>query len=108
MRELIEGKVIVKSGTIRTSRNFQTASWWEKLELDEGEYEFKVDRPGGYMYWASVPGTIIEDYFASSFGGASVQSYDRKKNEGRRSTYSVFRYDYQLKDEPVVTLEGES
>ena len=97
-------KVTVKPGTIVVDRGFQTASWWRKLELDPGEYEFKESSHGSGMFWASIPGTVIEDYFASNFAGASYQPYDTKKNTGQKAGYSVMRYRYQLED---FTLTSE-
>lgn len=106
-RDPIEGATVtVEPDTVVTDRSFQTASWWSKLALEPGVYEFK--RNGSTdMYWATIPGTIIEDYFASSFAGANVQPYDRTKNAGKPGSYSVMRYGYQLREIPNVTLAPE-
>jgi hypothetical protein len=96
-------KVIVEPGTVVTDRSFQTASWWRTLELTPGEYEFER-HSNTSMWWATIPGIIIEDYFASNFAGASYQPYDKLKNKGQPANYGIMRYDYQLKEEPEVML----
>lgn len=106
MSDVTGATVTVEADTIVTDRSFQTASWWRTIRLDPGTYEFKRNGTTS-MYWASIPGTIIEDYFPSSFAGASVQPYDKTKNSGKRASYGIMRYDYQLREIPNVTIATE-
>jgi hypothetical protein len=95
--------VIVKPGTVVIDRGFETASWWRKLELEPGTYEFKHHAIG--MYWATIPGKIIEDFFPSSLFGYTG-TYDRTKNADKPANYSIMRYRYQLEQNRKVELNA--
>jgi hypothetical protein len=103
------GTVTIEPGTIR-DRSYETASWYKRIELDPGEYEvfalletlgsgaredLKGKRQIAWIVY-TIPGTVIEDNFPSSFGGFQFGSYDKSKNAGERETWSAQIYPHSI------------
>lgn len=101
-RNQLTALVHVPEGTVVTNRDYATACWWAKLELQPGTYEMRADSRHGltYMNWCSIPGTILDCSFASGFGGMYYPNRENDKRKiGRTEHYSVFRYAHNLEDQ---------
>jgi hypothetical protein len=96
--------VTIMEPTEYVDRGFQTASWWEKVTLDPGTYEVVPWSNLPYYNHFKVPATIVSDYFAANFAGASYQPYDSFKNAGKRTAKWVgFPPTYELKNGEVLS-----
>jgi hypothetical protein len=98
-------KVVVPPNSQYTKRNYETASWWTKYDLQPGEYEvingFTPKRSYGWGF--QVPGVIVEDNFPSSFGYGTTLPYDRNKNTGKEViVWHPFPDDYLHDDEEAI------
>jgi hypothetical protein len=105
--------IVVPEPIVVVDRSFETAAWSVTLTLDAGEYEMRPPerRYGQHPdydprlhegWWGRVPGTVVEDYFASLWGGVPISPYDRFKNAGSRDrSYPVHTYGYHFKDSDV-------
>lgn len=98
----VNGKVVVLPGTVRTDRSFECARWWNEVELTPGTYDLVKSQPGTSMNWARIPGKTLRDNFSASLG-AHTLPYDKFKNAGKDSSYSVMMYDHQLAKLPDAT-----
>src|SRR6478752_2097 len=80
-----------------TNRGFATASWYEVLNVTPGTYDIvatyrRNERTGELVaeptdYSIKVDGTIVRDFFGSSFGGVGFGHYDGAANAGKATSY---------------------
>lgn len=99
------GTVTITEAYEITNRGFATASWWETLTVTPGTYDIvaeyrRNERTGNWVaepesYRITVAGTIVADFFGSSFYGVGFGTYDGKANAGKETTYGYFLYGYQ-------------
>ena len=106
------GWIVVEPGT-RVRKHYEVAAWWTLLELEPGRYPVVargiscLDDPVPYWAMVSIPGTIVEEFFPSLFGGVAYGLPDPSKNAGREDRYSMQMYAYQWKEEHEEVLQGE-
>lgn len=88
-----------------TNRGFATASWYEVVDVTPGTYDITArydrnERTGELevepeSYRIQVAGTIVSDFFGSSFGGVGYGHYDTSSNQGKATNYTYSLYGYQ-------------
>ena len=101
-------KLVVTGGEY-VDRNLATASWWDRYELDPGEYpveytgiDWKPLRPGQRPYYAVIRGiraTLTDSYRVNRLFTASSAEQTRPD---RQTTISLNTYAYRVRDEPVM------
>lgn len=97
---------------IRYREGCEYAAWYTLWKVLPGTYEVKRgvghDWPHHPVYAALADAEVVEDYYASHFGGVPVGKYDTKKNAGKRGRVSlVFTPPDLLKHEAVTIHEDD-
>lgn len=81
------------------TNHFECAAWWERVLVDAGEYPvYEYESKG--LYYVSMQGTIVEDYFQSLWCGSRVGStYDTEKHAGKHAAARTSFYRWSAPEE---------
>lgn len=109
------GWVIIEEDQVFHNASFSTAAWWEDVLVKAGKYPAYVHDPeiwkNGRLWchgvYATLPGTVVADYFASLYFGMPISDYDTKKNAGKQSRYTMHMYDYMFAEAILYEEERE-
>lgn len=95
------GRVEVVEPFQTTDRGFQTASWYQTLDVPVQTVTLYSN---GYSVTYTVTGTVTDAYFGSSFGGMPLGTYDKSKDVGKEATVSFTYYAYMFAEQ---RMKGE-
>ena len=106
MAKKLVGYVVVPEDYVYHRADFETAAWYEDVEIKAGKYPVRVysddeiELDGGEVLfrgcYVEYSGTIVSDYFGTLFYGVPVGEYDSKKNAGQHTEFSQFMYGFNF------------
>ena len=98
------GSFELKVATEFTNRSYECADWWKTILVPAGTYEVvRYLNHIDYIYYVSLPGTIVRDYFGARLGATSL-AYDVNQNSGKPSAYSLSMYSFQAEKDARFLL----
>lgn len=97
---------------------YETAAWYTRMQAEAGDYPVKMfkdagcrwettDLAGAYWVLVTIPGTVIEDYFPSLFGGVVMTPYDKHQNYGEPTSHGLQVYSYLVMDALARRAEAQ-
>lgn len=79
--------------------NYEVAAWYTRVQVPAGEYDLTATfAEGNRAYWVMVamPGTIVEEYTPSLFGGVVIGKGNGDQRVGQPMTYHGQTYAYYV------------
>ena len=97
----------------RHENRYETASWYQTVEVAPGEFTMTGEfTPDGHLtstFYPTLPGTIVDAFFPSSFGGVMYGSGSRPEQINRPGELrGGMGYGYALAGEMAKSADGRS
>ena len=99
----------LKEDTVFTDRGFECAAWWERINVPAGKYPIYVYDIWKWIHkgepimkchidmaYVTMEGIVESDNFGSYFCGNPVGTYDTQQNKGKKSSYTMSTYTWNL------------
>lgn len=110
MTRILVGHVTV-SEPFESTELFEFAAWWRKHQIRPGTYavhgEVQFHPTRITRLSVRFDTVVLDEYFASHFGGVPVGGDPCKRDVGKESTLSESCYDYDLSPEIIMHGQGE-
>jgi hypothetical protein len=102
-RPTVIGSITVPEGYEHTKQDYETAAWWSRIAVVPGEYNLVAtfnDLTPDKVYWVSFSlcGTVVDEYFASLWGGVPISGESNAKI-GRQDVHRLQEYGFSAAQE---------